>query len=116
MAPARRDEGRSYTEVASKVTSMGRPAYQKIGLPCISTPAALCARIRRPKSQPDPRPFLVLTAILDGSARPAAITRSHGDAMERAIVSTSGHDIAGLDLVELPPIAPPTFAALRKQL
>ena len=67
-------------------------------------------------ASPDPRPFLVLTAILDGSARPAAITRSHGDAMERAITSTSGHDIAGLDLVELPPIAPQAFAALRKQL
>src|SRR5689334_522839 len=64
----------------------------------------------------DPRPYLVLTAIIDGSARPAAITRSHGDAMERAYTSTTGQDVAGIDLVELPSIAPPAFAALRKQL
>ncbi|MDX1579860.1 MAG: hypothetical protein R3266_15355 [Gemmatimonadota bacterium] len=61
----------------------------------------------------DPRPFIVLTAILDGSARPAAVTVSHADAMERAYGATAGQDIAGLDIVELP-VAPPAFAALRK--
>ncbi len=65
--------------------------------------------------QNDPRPFLVLTVVLDASARPASLTRSHGDALERAIVSTAGEEIAGLDLVELP-IAPKPFAALRNAL
>ncbi len=61
------------------------------------------------------RPFLVLTAICDASARPAAITLGHGDAMERALTAAEGQDTEGLDLVELP-IAPAAFAALRKQL
>lgn len=61
----------------------------------------------------DERPFIVVTAILDGSARPAAVTVSHGDALERAIQATSGRDIAGMDIVELP-IPPPAFAALRE--
>jgi hypothetical protein len=61
------------------------------------------------------QPFIVLTAILDASARPAALTRSHGDALERAIRATSAQSVAGLDLVELP-IAPQAFAALRKHL
>ncbi len=64
-------------------------------------------------SERDQRPFIVLTAILDGSARPAAVTVSHGDAMERAIDATSGQDIAGMDIVELP-IPPPAFSALRQ--
>jgi hypothetical protein len=58
-------------------------------------------------------PFIVVTAILDGSARPAAVTFSHGDAMERAIDATAGQDIAGMDIVELP-IPPPAFTALRE--
>lgn len=61
------------------------------------------------------RPFLVLTAICDASARPAAVTLGHGDAMERALTAASGQDVEGIDLVELP-IAPAAFAALRKQL
>ncbi|HEY2733354.1 MAG TPA: hypothetical protein VGI70_05180 [Polyangiales bacterium] len=61
------------------------------------------------------RPFLVLTAICDASARPAAVTLGHGDAMERALTAASGQDVEGVDLVELP-IAPAAFAALRKQL
>jgi hypothetical protein len=65
--------------------------------------------------QRDPRPFLVLTVLLDASARAAAITRSHGDALERSIMATQGQDIAGLDLVELP-IAAPVFKALRGPL
>ena len=63
----------------------------------------------------DPRPYLVLTVLLDGSARPAAITRSHGDALERSLMATQGQEIAGLDLVELP-IAAPVFKALRQPL
>lgn len=61
----------------------------------------------------DSAPFLVVTAIMDASARPAAITRSHGEAMERAINAIGAHPIAGLDVVELP-IAGPSFLALRK--
>jgi hypothetical protein len=68
-----------------------------------------------PMSAKDPRPFFVLTVLLDGSARPAAITRNHGDALERAMNASASHDIAGLDLVELP-IAPAAFAQLRKHL
>ena len=63
----------------------------------------------------DPRPFLVLTVLLDSSGRAAAITRSHGDAVERAMIASHGHDIAGLDIVELP-IAPKAFEALRTHL
>lgn len=64
-------------------------------------------------SDRDPRPFIVVTAILDGSARPAAITMAHAEAMERALGATSGKEIAGIDIVELP-VPPPAFAALRK--
>jgi hypothetical protein len=60
-------------------------------------------------------PFLVLTAICDASARPAAVTLGHGDAMERALTAANGQTTIGIDLVELP-IAPPAFAALRKHL
>lgn len=63
----------------------------------------------------DPRPFLVITAIVDGAARAAAITRSHADAMERVYTCASGQAVAGIDLIELPALAPITFAALRKQ-
>ncbi|MFW6050230.1 MAG: hypothetical protein ACODAU_03600 [Myxococcota bacterium] len=66
-------------------------------------------------AEKDPRPFFVLTALLDGSARPAAVTRSHGDALERAMNAAAGHDIAGLDLVELP-VSPAAFGQLRKHL
>jgi hypothetical protein len=62
---------------------------------------------------PSERAYIVVTAILDPSARPAALTMSHGDAMERAARATRGRDIAGLDLVELA-IAPKVFDALRK--
>jgi hypothetical protein len=58
-------------------------------------------------------PFLVVTAILDASARPAAITRSHGDAMERAYKALGAAKVAGVDLVELP-IVSPSFQALKK--
>lgn len=61
------------------------------------------------------RPFIILTAICDASARPAAVTVGHGDAMERALRATEGQDTLGLDLIELP-IAPAAFAALRKHL
>lgn len=58
------------------------------------------------------RPFIVVTAILDGSARPAALTVSHADAMERAYKATAGRDVAGIDIIELA-IPPQAFAALR---
>ena len=65
--------------------------------------------------QRDPRPYLVITVLLDGSARPAAISRSHGDAYERSLNATQGQEVAGLELVELP-IAAPVFKALRQPL
>lgn len=61
------------------------------------------------------RPFIVVTAVCDASARPAAITVGHGDAMQRAMEATVGLETGGLDLVELP-IAPGAFAALRNHL
>lgn len=61
----------------------------------------------------NPGPFIVLTAILDGSARPAAVTRSHGDAVERAYGALGAETTAGLDIIELP-VAPPAFGALRE--
>ncbi len=63
----------------------------------------------------DKGPFIVITAVLDAEARPASITRSHGEAFERALAATKGHTIANLDLVELP-IDPTAHAALRKHL
>lgn len=66
-------------------------------------------------SQTDPGPLLVVTVLMDSSARPAAITRSHGDAMERAMNATAGQTIAGIEIAELP-VAPKAFAALRRNL
>jgi hypothetical protein len=63
----------------------------------------------------DAGPFVVVTAILDGAARAAAVTRCHGEAMERAVQAVQGCHIAGLDLIELA-IAPQTHAALRRYL
>jgi hypothetical protein len=63
----------------------------------------------------DKGPFIVITAVLDAEARPASVTRSHGEAFERALSATKGHTIANLDLVELP-IDRTTHAALRKHL
>ncbi len=63
----------------------------------------------------DPRPYLVITVLLDSSARPAEISRSHGDAYERSLIASEGQEIAGLELVELP-IAAPVFKALRQPL
>lgn len=67
----------------------------------------------RPADGPrDPRPFIVLTALVDSNARAAAVTMSHGDAFERALGATKGMEIAGLDIVELP-VQPRAFMALR---
>ncbi|NOY92173.1 MAG: hypothetical protein GXP55_13325 [Deltaproteobacteria bacterium] len=66
-------------------------------------------------SSPDPRPYLIVTSILDSVARAADATLSHGDAFERALAAAEGQDVAGIDLVELP-VAPHVFAALRKHL
>lgn len=63
----------------------------------------------------DKGPFIVITAVLDAEARPASVTRSHGEAFERALAATKGHTIANLDLVELP-IDKTAHAALRKHL
>jgi hypothetical protein len=63
----------------------------------------------------DKGPFIVITAVLDAEARPASVTRSHGEAFERALSASKGHTIANLDLVELP-IDPTAHAALRKHL
>jgi hypothetical protein len=60
-------------------------------------------------------PYLVVTALLDSGARPAQLTRSHGDAMERAYVASMGRATAGLDLVELQ-VSAPAFDAMRKAL
>ncbi|MCA9617175.1 MAG: hypothetical protein H6722_30765 [Sandaracinus sp.] len=60
-------------------------------------------------------PYLVVTALLDSGARPAHLTRSHGDAMERAYVASASQKIAGLDLVELH-VSAPAFDAMRKAL
>lgn len=62
----------------------------------------------------DPRPFIVLTALVDASARAAGVTLSHADAFERAQKAAGGRDIAGLDLVELV-VQPRAFQALREQ-
>ena len=70
---------------------------------------------RMVESAPDPRPLLVVTVLLDQAARPALVTQSHGDAMERAIGAAASHEIAGLELAELP-IATLAFAALRRSL
>lgn len=59
--------------------------------------------------------FIVVTAILDQTARPAALTLSHGDALERAVNATTKRNIAGLDIVELA-IPPKAFAALREHV
>lgn len=66
-------------------------------------------------AEPSSQPFLVVTALLDSGARPAHVTRSHGDAMERAYVASTSQAIAGLDLVELQ-VSAPAFDAMRKAL
>ncbi len=64
-------------------------------------------------TEPAENPFIVVTAILDGSARAAAVTMSHGDAIERAFAATETKNIAGIEIVELP-VTPQAFGALRK--
>ena len=65
--------------------------------------------------------FLVLTSLLDASARPASVTRSHGDAYERALKAIEEANdeklptFSGVEIVELS-VAPKAFAALRKHL
>jgi hypothetical protein len=60
-------------------------------------------------------PFIVLTAVLDAEARPASITRAHGEAFDRLLPATAKHQIAGVDLVELP-IHHAAHVAVRKHL
>lgn len=66
-------------------------------------------------AEEDPRPLLVITVLLDKQARPALVTQSHGDAVERAMIAAQGVDLAGIELAELP-IAPKAFAHLRRGL
>ncbi|MEM9070709.1 MAG: hypothetical protein AAGE52_19535 [Myxococcota bacterium] len=66
-------------------------------------------------TEQSPNPFLVVTALLDSGARPAQMTQSHGDAMERAIQASASKEIAGMDLVEIP-VSPAAFGALRRAL
>ena len=82
-----------------------------------TTQVATNALTSRPKmtEDRDPRPYLLITVLLDSSARPAEISRSHGDAYERSLNESQGQEIAGLELVELP-IAAPVFKALRRPL
>lgn len=60
-------------------------------------------------------PFIVLTSVLDAEARPASVTRAHGEAFERLLPATSAHRVAGVDLVELS-IHHAAHVALRKHL
>jgi hypothetical protein len=58
---------------------------------------------------------LLLTSVLDASARPASLTRSHGDAMERIYRAAQGIPLGRIELVELP-IPHKTFTLLRAHL
>ena len=60
-------------------------------------------------------PCIIITAVLDADARPAVVTRCHGDAYERALHATAGRPVDGLELVELV-IDAKAHAALRKHL
>ena len=60
-------------------------------------------------------PFLMVTVLADASAGTAAITRSLGDAIERAYQAAEGHSIAGVDVSELS-IAHKAFTHLRSTL
>jgi hypothetical protein len=66
-------------------------------------------------SENDAPPSLLLTSVLDASARPASLTRSHGDAMERIYRAAAGVSVGRIELVELP-IPHKTFALLRAHL
>lgn len=63
----------------------------------------------------DARPFIVLTAIHDASAKVASITLSHADAWERARKAIGSKEVAGMDLVELS-VPPRAFTALREKM
>lgn len=60
-------------------------------------------------------PFLLLSVLVDSSARPAALTQSHGDALERALMAAGSQAFAGLDIVELP-LGGKAFSALKAHL
>lgn len=66
-------------------------------------------------SENDSPPILILTSVHDASARPASLTRSHGDAMERLYLAAKGAAVGRIRLVELP-IPHRTFALLRTHL
>ncbi len=59
------------------------------------------------------RPFIVMTVLVNSAARPAAVTRSHADALERARGAAYGHDIGGIEITEVT-LPAKTFNVLRK--
>ncbi|MCX7808190.1 MAG: hypothetical protein N2515_06250 [Deltaproteobacteria bacterium] len=69
----------------------------------------------RPERGSDPRPYLILTAVVDAGARASAVTLSHADAWERAMRAVGQRSIAGMDLVEVR-IPANAFNALRNVL
>ncbi len=59
------------------------------------------------------RPFIVMTVLVNSAARPAAVTRSHADALERVRGAAYGHDIGGIEITEVT-LPAKTFNVLRK--
>ncbi|MDH5492401.1 MAG: hypothetical protein OEY14_10655 [Myxococcales bacterium] len=66
-------------------------------------------------SQADPRPLLIISMVLDSGARAASMSRELGTAYERALAASAGHEIAGVEPVELH-IRSKEFDALRRPL
>lgn len=58
---------------------------------------------------------LLLSAVHDASARPASLTRTHGDAMERLYRALGSIKASRVELIELP-IPHRTFTLLRSHL
>jgi hypothetical protein len=62
----------------------------------------------------DSNAYFVVTALVDDGAKPASVTRNHGDAYEIARDATEA-PFGSLELVELP-VSSVVFAALRRHL
>ncbi len=60
-------------------------------------------------------PRLVLTAIHDAGTRPAALTESHGVAMQKLLQAAKGKPHAGFEVLELG-VPSPVFHAAKKAL
>ena len=65
-----------------------------------------------PSAESDRSFWILLTAVMSAPARPAAVTRSHADALEQLYNLLQDAPHAGIELVELT-IAPQSFNALR---